>query len=196
MTIPASSRARLRRPERQGEEELLEKTLAPMFSGVNHIEEPGFVEGGDVLITHDRLYVGLSKRTNAEGADQLAKIAWDNHRFMTVAFEIPEDSLHLKGGVTFHPGLDICWGNIITISEELAYYFRSSGCYLVEIPKEERFGANCITGGSTAFIHAGRPRTKRKLQKIGLEVNELPMSEFEKIDGALTCLSKLFLNKN
>ena len=185
-------RTRLRCKERQGEEALLEKTLAPMFSDVHCIEEPGFVEGGDVLVTHDRLYVGLSKRTNAEGVEQLARIAKDRG-YSTIGFKIPEDALHLKGGVTYHSNLGPNRKNTITVSEELASYFDDSGCRLVVIPKEERFGANCITGGSTAFIHAGRPKTKRTLQELGLEVFELPMSEFEKIDGAITCLSKLFL---
>jgi dimethylargininase len=182
---------RLRRKERRGEEVEIKRVLTPFFRRVMHVEAPGFIEGGDVLAALGRLYIGLSRRTNSHGAEQLARIAWNNFRCRTSIFEIPKNYLHLKGGVTFHGNAGAKRGTL-TVSEEIARHFSESGHELVVTPAEERFGGNCISSDGKFFIHAGRPKTKKLLIDCGFRVRELQMSEFEKIDGAMTCLSKLF----
>ena len=109
---------------RQGEEKRLVKFLAPYFDPAKtfRIEPPGTIEGGDVLITNDRIYTGLSARTNAEGAEQLARIARDVCSMRAETAEVPVHHLHLKGEATFHPG-----HNLITASEEIAHFFANSG---------------------------------------------------------------------
>ncbi len=157
------------------------------------IEEPGFIEGRDVLVTANRLYIGLSGRTNTEGAEQLARIARDCHGYKADIFEIPKDFLHLRGGVSYHRNVPIAGNNLITVSEEIVQHFSSSGFRLIVTQAEERFGANGISAGDEIFIHTGRTKTKQAFEAAGLRVYELPMSEFEKIDGAPSCLSKLFV---
>jgi len=181
--------SRLRLEERSGEEAHIKHALEQFFQNILHIEAPGFVEGGDVLITPNRLYIGLSSRTNREGASQLARIARRHCRLTSKIFEIPKHFLHLKGEVTYHQNAR---EDIITVSEEIAHHFSASGYKLIVTPAYERFGANCISRGETIFIHKGRWKTKQLLERSGFHVQELEMSEFEKIDGALTCLSKLF----
>lgn len=180
---------RLRKTERSGEEKRVERALVPFFQNITRIKAPGFVEGGDVLVTPNKLYIGLSERTNTEGAEQLAQIVRDHCGYTTKIFEIPKHFLHLKGEVTYHQNSQ---RGIITVSEEIAYHFSDSDCKLIVTPADERFGANCISRGSIIFIHARRQKTKQLLEQSGFHVRELEMSEFEKIDGALTCLSKLF----
>ncbi len=184
---------RLRRQERRGEEERLKEALRPYFEHVLRIEEPGFIEGGDVLVTTNRLYIGLSARTNIEGAEQLGKIARDRHGYKGSIFEIPKHYLHLKGGVSYHRNVPVSGSDLITVSEEIAQHFAGSGSRIIVTPAEERFGANGISAGDEIFIHTGRTKTRKALEAAGLRVYELPMSEFEKIDGALSCLSKLFV---
>jgi len=191
-------RTRLQNEKRQGEEARLEQALLPFFSRSKlfHIDPPGFIEGGDVLVTNDALYIGLSARTNAEGADQLARIAKDHAGFETHVLEIPKSYLHLKGEVTFHRNSSAKNGkNIITVSEEIAHHFSGSGCELILTPPEERFGGNCISSGSNICVHADCTETMRRLAARGFKVRPLPMTEFKKIDGAMTCLSKLFTAK-
>ncbi len=178
--------SRLRKQERSGEESRLEQLLGPKFPKMFRIADPGFVEGGDVLVTDNKLFIGLSTRTNMEGAEQLARIAHDTQKFRSYIFRIPESYLHLKGEVTFHR-------NFLTASEEIARHFLVAGQPLIVTPADERFGANCISWDKKIFIHSGKTKTKRILESRGLEAKELEMSEFEKIDGALTCLSKLFI---
>jgi len=183
---------RLRHPKRQGEEELIENALKPYFSGVFRIEPPGFIEGGDVLITNGHLYIGLSKRTNEDGAEQLAKLVKDNLLYEATIFEIPETYLHLKGEATYHRAECACREDFITVSEEIYPHFYRPWQKFVVTPAEERFGGNNISNNGLIFIHKGRKKTKKILEKEGLITKEIDLSEFEKIDGAMTCLSKLF----
>ncbi|KKS43630.1 MAG: Dimethylargininase [Candidatus Azambacteria bacterium GW2011_GWB1_42_17] len=181
----------LRRKERRGEEKLLYKKLAPFFPKPNvfNINPPAFIEGGDVLVADKMLFIGLSKRTNEKGADELARIAHDYCGYDSRIFKIPEHWLHLRGGVSFHAARNI---QIIAVSEEICSYFFDLDYNFVVTPAEERFGANGISNNGKIIIHAGKPKTKKILRAAGFEVRELEMSEFEKIDGALSCLSKIF----
>lgn len=185
--------ARLTKKERRGEESLLEKTLASFFDNIQRIEEPGYLEGGDVLITENGAYIGLSGRTNFDGAQQLAKILYKLCFKYTTFLELPSDMLHLKGAMSYH-----CVSrekSLIMISEELHSLFKNKVNLereneILVTPAEERFGANCINSGKHFLIHANRPKTKALLKKRGYCVTEIDLSEFEKIDGAMTCLSK------
>jgi dimethylargininase len=183
--------SRLRRKERSGEESRIRLALAPFFGTIETIRPPGFLEGGDVLLADRQLYIGLSQRTNPEGAEQLARIAQDRHGWKSRMFRIPSHYLHLKGEVTYHRASP-AKGPVMTVSEEIAGQFRTAGCPLLVTPADERFGGNCISANGRFLIHAGRPKTKKILSGAGYDVTELAMSEFEKIDGALTCLSKFF----
>ncbi len=181
---------RLRRKERQGEEPLLKKSLEKFFSKIFYIKDPGFVEGGDVLVTDKKLYIGLSNRTNFEGAEQLVKIARDECGYTSKIFEIPENWLHLKGGASFQYTKK---DRYIIVSEEIKEGFYDFVGRLIVVPGEERFGANCISNSDNKIlVHAGCPKTSKILKRVGFDVCEIDLSEFAKIDGAMTCLSKLF----
>lgn len=180
---------RLANRARQGEEELMERTLTPLLRGMQiaHIEAPGFVEGGDVLVADGTLYIGLSQRTNANGADQLARIAYNRLRWKSKMIPIPASYLHLKGEVTYHPR-----SNFVTVSEEIAEHFEGSGRRIVVTPAEERFAGNCISYDRAILIHKGSTKTAKILRRECLNPIALDLSEFAKIDGAMTCLSKFF----
>ncbi len=181
--------ARLANPARQGEEALMERTLTPLFKNMTiaHIKAPGFVEGGDVLVTDGTLYIGISKRTNAHGAEQLARIAYDRCHWKSKLIPIPASYLHLKGEVTYHAR-----GDFVTVSEEIAEHFEGSGKRIIVTPAEERFAGNCISYESNILIHKGSTKTAKILRKEQLNPIALDLSEFAKIDGAMTCLSKFF----
>jgi dimethylargininase len=183
---------RLRREERQGEEKLLHGALAHYFKRDKTfaITDCGFVEGGDVLVTPSKLYIGVSARTDSHGADQLAKIAKDHARVESKIFEIPNNWLHLKGGASFH--LHRRGGGAILANDEIADSLNDKTYPIVVTPSSERFGANCISNNGMMMVHAGRPKTQAILDSYGYDVVPVEMSEFEKIDGAITCLSKIF----
>ena len=183
--------ARLKHRTRQGEEVGVEEVLKPFFSKIFCIKTPGFIEGGDVLLVNNHLYIGLSTRTNRSGAEQLACIAKQCFGYDATFLEVPPSLLHLKGGVTYHRA-SLKTPDVITVTQELAVFFEDVSRQLIVIPQEEHFGANGISDSGKILIHEGRPQTKKALEDFNFCVHDLPMSEFEKIDGALSCLSKLF----
>lgn len=181
--------ARLRNEKRQGEERNLEPWLRPYFCTVARIDPPGYIEGGDVLVTDSSLYIGLSARTNEEGAEQLARVARDWCGYRTHTLRIPDSWLHLKGGVSYHRRNG---GDIITVHEAIDGGFLDSGYKLVVTSADEHFGANCISRGNRILVHQGRTKTRALLERKGFHVQEICLDEYEKIDGAMSCLSKIF----
>ena len=180
---------RLAREERRGEEEDLEQILQTYFSNINRIIEPGLIEGGDVLVTDNMLYIGLSSRTNIEGAEQLARIA-KSLGYDTKMIALPNDRLHLKGEVTYHPDTDT-----ITVTPRLAPEFRDSKHRVIKIPVDDglgRFGANCISKGKMMITTDECPEAERILTANGYSVLPVDLSEFNIIDGAMSCLDKFF----
>jgi dimethylargininase len=181
--------ARLRATSRSGEEEPLRRALEAYYPTVR-ILPPGYLEGGDVLVTRDRLCIGISERTNQEGASQLARIG-ALHGYAAEFIPIPKDKLHLKGECSYHPEHDF-----VVASERLTGDLRKAGVRrLVIIPAgenpRERFGANCISSGNKFLVHAGCETAGRVLTGLGFKVRFVDLSEFDKVDGAMTCLWKL-----
>jgi len=184
--------ARLRDPQRQGEEAFVEATLGTHFDQDQTfvIEPPGFLEGGDVVVSFKELFIGVSGRTNGDGAEQLAKIARDQYGYQSTIFSIPKDWLHLTGGLSFQVRKQ-CF----IVNEEIGgVIFANARSDWIVTPADERFGANCISSlyKDHLLMHAGRPKTKAILEKKGFIVQEINLSEFDKIDGAMTCLRKMF----
>lgn len=182
--------ARLARAERQGEETEVESALRPYFEDIVHIEPPGLVEGGDVLVTDGHLYVGLSGRTNLAGAEQLARFARDKYRYHASLIELPDDHLHLKGEVTYHPD-----SKTIVVAERLAPEFRNDRHRLIDIPLKsdaERFGANCISRRTSFIVDARCGAARTILAGHGFSIRPVDLDQFDRVDGAMTCLSKIF----
>ncbi len=145
------------------------------------IEEPGRLDGGDVMHVGRSYFVGLSERTNEEGAAQLCRILADED-FSCVMVPVGE-GLHLKSGVNH-----AAWDTLLLTEDFIDLpQFRDYDKILV--PAEESYAANTLLLNGTILTPAGFPRTRAELQKLDLPVVELDMSEARKMDGGLTCLS-------
>jgi dimethylargininase len=145
------------------------------------INPPATIDGGDVLIVEDRVFVGISARTNLYAITQLKKIL-ENSRMNVVPVKVHR-VLHLKSACTY-------LGNEVVIL--------SRGCFdtnvlqrlgKIIVPKGEEYAADCLVVNETVLIAKGHPETRRLVEKEGFRVEELEISEFRKGDGALTCLS-------
>jgi len=167
--------------ERKGEVDEVEKALAGLYEDVERITDPGTVDGGDVLQVEDRFFVGLSKRTNIEGAEQLAAIL-QGYDFW-VSFVELRRFLHLKTGVAYLGDHDL------VVAGELVEKGEFGGFDKIVVPAEEEYGANCIRINDRVLMAAGYEAAKRGICKRGYEVTELAMSEFRQVDGGLSCLS-------
>ena len=166
---------------RKGEEDDL-IYLIMQYRQVDFIKKPGYVDGGDIIIVGDTLYGGISKRTNLKGLEQLAEILNKN----LVSIQVPSITLHLKTISSF------IGEKTILVREDLSYLWEDKNFHIIKVPMKEEHAANCIVKGNKIIAPAGCPKTISVLKTLGLEVIELEMSEFQKGDGSLTCLSVIF----
>jgi dimethylargininase len=171
-------------PSRAGEVAALGAALGQWFPQLDGITSPGTVDGGDVCEAGPHFFIGLSQRTNAEGAAQLA--AWLAKRgFGSSVIDIRgiPGMLHLKTGLSWLGDRRlIAW-------RELAGHEALRGWEVVEVPEGEAYAANCIRVNDTVLIAQGFPKTAALLRGLGHDVAELDMSEYRKMDGGLSCLS-------
>lgn len=171
-------------PSRRGEITAMSKVLKSYYSSIEYIVTPGYVEAGDIMMVGNHYYIGLSARTNPEGAEQLISIL--NMYGMTGAIVKLKKVLHLKTGLAYleNNNMVVC-GEFLSHSE-----FRKFN--IIEISEEESYAANCVWANNKVIVPAGYPIAKRKLVDAGYSVIEVDVSEFRKLDGGLSCLSLRF----
>jgi dimethylargininase len=156
----------------------LAEAVTGLVPDIGHIEPPGTVDGGDVLQIGSTVYVGRSTRTNADGIRQL------RHLLSTVdrrVVAVPVNGcLHLKSAVTALPD-----GTVLTYDFD-ASLFPSART----VPEES--GAHVLPlGDEFVLIAASAPRTAELLAELGYSPVVVDISEFEKLEGCVTCLSVL-----
>lgn len=169
---------------RRGEVPEIENVLSEIYGDVERIVGPGALDGGDVLQIGEKFYVGVTQRTNKSGAEQLTKIL-RRHGFGASPVKLRE-FLHLKTGVS-HLG-----GGDLLVAGELASSAAFEGFDTITVPSEEEYAANCIRVNDYVLVAQGYPETATRISERGYEVIELEMTEFQKLDGGLSCLSLRF----
>jgi dimethylargininase len=168
---------------RRGEEPAVAEVLSA-HRPIERIESPGTLDGGDVLQVGKRFFVGLSDRTNFEGARQIGSIL-TSHGYSVMVIPVGE-MLHLKSGVN-HAG-----GDALAVTGGLSKLSAFSSFDLVRVPEDEAYAANCLFVNSRLLVAAGFPRALAAFERLGRELIQLDVSEFRKMDGGLTCLSIRF----
>ena len=166
---------------RRGEVTKMTKTLESQFKNLEYIESPGTIEAGDVMMVGDHYYVGLSERTNLQGAEQLIAIL--------VRYGLKGSTVRLKEVLHLKTGLSYLENNRLVVCGEFKNEPVFSGFDQIEIPESESYAANCIWVNDNVIIPSGYPITKQKVSATGYNVLEVDVSEFKKLDGGLSCLS-------
>ena len=146
---------------------------------IAEITGSGRLEGGDVLKVGDVVYVGRTARTNAEGVRQLAALVEPLGRRVQ---EVPVSRvLHLKSAVTALPdGTVIGFGPLVEDRQRFADF--------VAVPEEHGIAVVDL-GDGAVLMSADAPETAKLLSARGLDVVRVGISEFEKLEGCVTCLS-------
>ncbi len=167
---------------RRAEVDAVAAALAPHRT-LARVEAPGTIDGGDVLVVGRTVYVGRTRRTNAEGARQLARaIAPFGYRVAEVEVR---GCLHLKSAATaFGDAAVVLNGAWID-----ATLFREFDC--VAVHAAEPGGANVLRAGDGVLAAAAFPRTNERLAARGARLTAIDVSELAKAEGALTCCSLL-----
>jgi len=146
-----------------------------------HITPPATVDGGDVLKIEEKVFVGLSTRTNLHAVGQLEQILADS--VLEIVPVKVRKVLHLKSACTY-------LGNSCVILSK--GHFDTSilrGLRKIFVPRGEEYAADCLAVNGTILMARGYPKTKKLIENEGFKVKELEVSEFRKGEGALTCLS-------
>ena len=186
-------------PSRTGEVASIKKVLTDSYSDILSIQPPGTVDGGDVCEAGEHFFIGLSERTNETGAKQLADLL--------APFGYTSSFVHIRGlngmesvpravatGSVLHLKSGLAWlgDNRLVVIDELASRPEFSSYDLVRVNAGEAYAANCLRVNDHILVAQGFPVLERELQKLGYQTIALDTTEFQKMDGGLSCLSLRF----
>lgn len=174
------------RETRNGEKEEIIQPLKNFYKDeqIFYIKAPATMEGGDVMQVGKHFYIGLSERTNMEGAKQFGEIVSSfGYTFSTIPVT---EGLHLKDFVIYLENNNMLVSAKMNEVEE----FKDFNRYVVE--KQELYAINSLYINGSVLVPKGYPKTQKYIEDLGYDVKVVDTDEFKKIDGSLTCLSLRF----
>lgn len=167
---------------RLGEAAALRPALLEHMNDVVDLRTDGFVDGGDILCTDDRVLLGLSARTNKQGAEDLRPIV-ERLGYTLEVLQTPPEILHFK---TESSLLD---ADTVLATPALAASGAFKGMNVIETAADEDAAANAIRVNDFVFLSAGHPMTAAKLEEAGFTLKILNTSQAALVDGGLSCMS-------
>jgi dimethylargininase len=176
---------------REGEVASIRPVVERFYSRTFLIEPPAAVDGGDICEAEDHFFIGLSHRTNEEGARQLsAHLNAIDYSASTIDVRSMTTILHLKSGISY------IGDNTLVVMEEMVDNPRFKSDFdrfhLLRVTPRESYAANCVRVNRRVLIAQGFPHLQGELIARGFSPLALNMSEFQKMDGGLSCLSLRF----
>ncbi|MBW1837114.1 MAG: N(G),N(G)-dimethylarginine dimethylaminohydrolase [Deltaproteobacteria bacterium] len=169
---------------REGEIAIIRETIADFYNTIEAIKPPGTIEAGDIMRVGNNFYIGLSERTNEEGANQMISIL--RHYGMDGIPINMNEMLHLKTGLSYIEN------NYLMITKEFLNEPKFKHFKQLEVSSEEAYAANSVWVNNRVLVPQGFPNTKALIESAGYETIAIDTSEFRKIDGGLSCLSLRF----
>lgn len=171
-------------PSRNGERVGMRVVLDSFFDRLESIESPGKLDAGDVLMTGNHFFIGISERSNHQGADQLIRIL---EKYKCTGEKVPlAQMLHLKTGVSYLEN------NLLLVSGEFQDHPSFKEFRKIGIHPEEAYAANSLWVNDRVLVPKGFPMTRKAIEEAGYQTLVLDVSEFQKLDGGLSCLSLRF----
>ena len=172
---------------RLGEVAAIREPLLRCFPRHYEITAPGTLDGGDICEAGDHFFIGISHRTNEEGARQLADcLVQEGCTASFVDIRAMTSILHLKSGIA------AIGDHTLVLMEELADRPEFKGYRVLRVTEAESYAANAVRINDRVFLPAGFPLLAAALREHGFAPLVLDMSEFRKMDGGLSCLSLRF----
>ena len=169
---------------RRAETQAVAEALARFGLSHRDIQEPGTLDGGDVLVVGRNVFVGASRRTNAAGINQLRQIVT---RLGYSVRAVPvEDCLHLKSAVT------AVGPKTLLINRNWVAADAFSDLRLIDVDDDEPHAANALLVGDVVICAAAFPKTRARLEQHGLRVKAVEVDEITKAEGGVTCCSLIF----
>jgi dimethylargininase len=172
---------------RADEAEAIRPAILSFFAEPLAIEPPGTLDGGDICEAGDHFFIGISERTNEEGARQLAAhLAGLGFTSSQVDIRGMRGVLHLKSGIAY-----IGASTLVAI-DEMAGGAPFHGYSPLRVGADESYAANCVRVNDRVLVAEGFSRFTAELRARGFDPLVLDVSEFRKMDGGLSCLSLRF----
>ncbi len=162
----------------------VDEAVKDLGLNIEYIKDPGTLDAGDIMMVGDHYFVGLSERTNIEGARQLNTIL-ENYGMSSSTIEL-ENVLHLKTGISYLENNNLLAAGEFLTKQELQTF------NILKVDVDEGYAANSVWINDHVLVPAGFPKTKNMIEDAGYKVIELDVSEFRKLDGGLSCLSLRF----
>jgi dimethylargininase len=167
-------------PSRRGEVETIAENLCPFRSLVS-IQAPATLDGGDVLVMGKDIFIGRSTRSGDLAIEQL------QHQLERFGYRVQgvdiRQCLHLKSAVTRLSD------DAVLINREWVDAHAFSSLKMVEVAPSEPAAANILMINDQGIYPLAFPKTIEKLEKLGVKLITLDLSEIGKAEGAVTCCS-------
>lgn len=167
---------------RRGEVDAVAAVVAG-FRPVRTLEAPGTLDGGDVLQVGRTVFVGASARTSDDGILQLRRVleplGYDVRRVAV------DGCLHLKTAVT------AVAPDAVLLNPDWVDAGLFRGYRVLEVDPAEPFAANVLRVGDAVLMGDGAPRTRRRIEALGIRVETVDLSELAKAEAGVTCCSIL-----
>ena len=170
-------------PSRRGETVSIRTVVESLHLRDFSIEAPATVDGGDVLVTDRHVFVGQTTRSNAAAVNQFDRICRPLKRQALGA--TVHGCLHLKSAITTLPD-----GSLIAVDGWVDVEWFSNLGYEVHVTPEVS-GGDVLCLGNTVVLPADAPRTAELITNLGFGVETIDVSELQKIEAGVTCLSVL-----
>jgi len=169
-------------PSRFGETQVIGRELASRFNPVLVLKD-GHSDGGDVLLTSDHVIIGLSARTNTQGAEALSAALAKLGRQAKIVTP-PPGVLHFKTACSL-----VSAKQVLTTKQLIDGGDYFGDLDVIEVPAGEEAAANALCVNGTVLLADGFPKTRAKLEGLGLTVKTLALDETMKLDAGLSCMS-------
>jgi len=171
-------------PSRKGETGKIRETLQDYYTNIEVVKEPGTIEGGDIMMVGSHFYIGLSDRTNEEGAQQVITFL-EKYGLSGSTVSVGE-MLHLKSGIVYlEQDTVAATGDFLKMEEFQKFN-------ILKVDEDEAYAANCVWVNGNVLVAKGYPKTAKMIADADYPIIELDVSEFRKLDGGLSCLSLRF----
>lgn len=172
-------------PSRIGEAAIMFTVLSEYYDEVLSIEGPGFIDGGDILVTEREILIGRSARTDAAGVAELKRLT-SRWSYSVREVETPAGVLHFKTDCSLMDE------ETVLATKRLS----DTGCFdgykIINTADGEEASANAIRFNELVLVPSGFPKTAEKLSAAGYNVQEVGNTEAAKLDGGMSCLSLRF----
>lgn len=171
---------------RRAEVESIAQALAP-YRKLARIEPPGTLDGGDVLQVGQRVFVGISRRTNQAGFEQM--------RALLPVYGYSVESVPVKGCLHLKSGVTQVGEGLLLLNPAWVEADAFHGLESIEVDSAEPYAANALLVKGVVVYPAAYERTRKRLADRGIGVVTVEVSELAKAEGGVTCCSLILRTK-